>query len=137
MSKPAPPPRAAGALVRLLGELPREEGRRLKARAYWAARQQKRRQKRAPAEERASCPITLMPLPQLREPCVASDGHVYERLALEQWALRSATSPLTRQPLEYGVPLSAAARGQLSMSTAKGALGLPLTVGENPKNAWK
>ena len=103
----------------LLGALPREERRRLKARAYWASRQQKRRHAAQAAREEpaacAACPITLLPLQELREPCVASDGHVYERLALRQWALRSATSPLTRQPLEYGVPLSAAARGQLSM----------------------
>ncbi|NDD30539.1 MAG: hypothetical protein EB084_19950 [Proteobacteria bacterium] len=91
----------------LLGAFSPGQQRKMKARAYWAARRQKRRH----ALGQRLCPITLAPLRALQDPVVASDGAVYERRALEQWAQRSATSPLTRLPLEYGVGLDAAARG--------------------------
>jgi hypothetical protein len=93
----------------LLSAFGPSEQRKMKARAFWDARKQKKRHARHAASARA-CPITLVPLGALRDPVVASDGAVYERHALQQWAQRSATSPLTRLPLQYGVPLSAASR---------------------------
>ena len=87
----------------LLSAFGPSEQRKMKARAFWDARKQKKRH----AASARACPITLVPL---GDPVVASDGAVYERHALQQWAQRSATSPLTRLPLQYGVPLSAASR---------------------------
>lgn len=102
------------------------EQRKMKARAFWDARKQKKRHARHAASARA-CPITLVPLGALRDPVVASDGAVYERHALQQWAQRSATSPLTRLPLQYGVPLSAASRALRDLPkaprSARGASG--------------
>ena len=42
------------------------------------------------------CPITL---DVYRDPVLAGDGHVYERIAIAQWIERHGTSPLTREPL--------------------------------------
>ncbi|CAF3802955.1 unnamed protein product [Rotaria magnacalcarata] len=42
------------------------------------------------------CPITM---DLFHDPVVASDGHTYERQAIEQWIRSNGTSPLTRQPL--------------------------------------
>lgn len=76
--------------------------------AHWAARQRRRRRR---ARAARVCPITLRALPELAEPALASDGFVYERAALHAWAARSATSPLTRAPLQqWGVPLAVALR---------------------------
>ncbi len=44
-----------------------------------------------------TCPITRE---LLRDPWLASDGHSYERDAIEQWVLSKGTSPKTGQPLE-------------------------------------
>jgi len=89
----------------------------MKARAYWAARkrQKKARRNAEPAEreappDEAVCPITLTPQSQLQQPCVASDGFVYESAALEHWARGNGTSPGTRRLLRFGVPLPAARR---------------------------
>ena len=54
------------------------------------------------------CPITLAPFSQLKHPCVASDGGVYEREALETWARRNPSSPLNRELLSFGVPFKLA-----------------------------
>jgi len=42
------------------------------------------------------CPITL---DVYRDPVLAGDGHVYERIAIVQWIEQHGTSPLTREPL--------------------------------------
>jgi hypothetical protein len=42
------------------------------------------------------CPITL---DVYRDPVLAGDGHVYERIAIFQWIKQHGTSPLTREPL--------------------------------------
>lgn len=42
------------------------------------------------------CPITL---DILRDPVIAGDGHIYERVAIVRWIEEHGTSPLTRQPL--------------------------------------
>jgi hypothetical protein len=42
------------------------------------------------------CPITL---DVYRDPVLAGDGHVYERIAIVQWIKQHGTSPLTREPL--------------------------------------
>lgn len=103
-------------LQALMGSFPREEARRMKARAFWAARKCRkatRRDKDASAEAAADepvCPITLTPRSQLQHPCVASDGCIYESAALEQWARANPTSPISRIPLRFGVPLQAARR---------------------------
>jgi hypothetical protein len=39
------------------------------------------------------CPITQ---DFMRDPCIAEDGHTYERAALEEWLGRHGTSPITR-----------------------------------------
>ncbi len=44
-----------------------------------------------------TCPITRE---LLRDPWLASDGHSYERDAIEHWLLSKGTSPKTGQPLE-------------------------------------
>ena len=38
------------------------------------------------------CPITLE---IFRDPVVASDGHTYERKAIEEWIQKNGTSPIT------------------------------------------
>ena len=43
------------------------------------------------------CPISAS---LMLDPVVASDGHSYERTAIEQWLLRRRTSPKTDTPLE-------------------------------------
>lgn len=42
------------------------------------------------------CPITLE---IMKQPCIAMDGHSYERAALEEWFLHNNTSPVTNLPL--------------------------------------
>ena len=42
------------------------------------------------------CPITMA---RPVEPVLLSDGHVYERRAIDAWLSKSATSPLTREVL--------------------------------------
>ncbi len=44
-----------------------------------------------------TCPITRE---LLRDPWLATDGHSYERDAIEHWVLSKGTSPKTGQPLE-------------------------------------
>lgn len=39
------------------------------------------------------CPITQ---DFMRDPCIAEDGHTYERAAIEEWLGRHGTSPITR-----------------------------------------
>ncbi|CAF1398845.1 unnamed protein product [Rotaria sp. Silwood1] len=48
------------------------------------------------SDDLLQCPITKE---LFRDPVLASDGHTYERLAIEQWIRSNGTSPLTRQPL--------------------------------------
>ena len=48
----------------------------------------------APAE--SVCPITTE---LMRDPCIATDGHTYERQAIETWLLTNDTSPMTNMPL--------------------------------------
>ena len=43
------------------------------------------------------CPITLV---TMVDPVIASDGHTYERCALERWFQTSATSPKSGHALE-------------------------------------
>lgn len=105
-------------LQSLLNAFPREEARRMKARAFWLARRRRKREK-AKKDQRADgealCPITLVPISQLKSPCVASDGGIYERDALETWSRRNPTSPLSREPLSFGVPLRVARRAVVNM----------------------
>ena len=55
------------------------------------------------------CPLTLEPM---LDPVVTCDGQTYERKAIEEWFARSATSPLTGQPLPYlGLVPNVALRG--------------------------
>jgi hypothetical protein len=68
---------------------------------HYAARRRRRR-----LDPRV-CPITLRPVWRLRRPVRASDNHIYEAEALERWAALNPTSPCTREPLRYGVPLRA------------------------------
>ncbi|CAF1551175.1 unnamed protein product, partial [Adineta steineri] len=35
-----------------------------------------------------------------RDPVIANDGHVYERVAITKWINEHGTSPFTRQPLQ-------------------------------------
>eukprot|EP00210_Caulerpa_lentillifera_P006927 g6623.t1 len=42
------------------------------------------------------CPITFT---IMEDPVIASDGHTYERRAIEQWLKNKRESPVTRQPL--------------------------------------
>lgn len=47
------------------------------------------------------CPITCE---LFRDPVIAEDGHVYERVAITRWILEHETSPFTRQPITvYGL----------------------------------
>ena len=45
------------------------------------------------------CPITLE---VMRDPVIASDGHSYERAAIERWLAGHRTSPLTGRALPHG-----------------------------------
>ena len=45
------------------------------------------------------CPITLE---SMRDPCIAADGHSYERKALEKWLKHSSLSPVTGLRLVSG-----------------------------------
>ena len=42
------------------------------------------------------CPITG---DIMKDPVIGSDGHTYERLAIEQWLRQEGTSPITRQTM--------------------------------------
>lgn len=42
------------------------------------------------------CPITME---LMTNPCIAADGHSYEREAIEKWFLRKSTSPVTNLPM--------------------------------------
>lgn len=42
------------------------------------------------------CPITMS---RASEPVLLSDGHIYERRAIDAWLAKSTTSPLTREAL--------------------------------------
>ncbi|KAJ4462146.1 putative Protein arginine N-methyltransferase 6 [Paratrimastix pyriformis] len=42
------------------------------------------------------CPITME---MMRDPVIASDGHTYERAAIEEWLHSHETSPVTRKPM--------------------------------------
>ncbi|GMH47280.1 hypothetical protein TrRE_jg7600 [Triparma retinervis] len=44
------------------------------------------------------CPITRE---LIADPCIASDGHTYDRAAIERWLRSHKTSPKTGQPLEH------------------------------------
>lgn len=103
-------------LQALISAFPREEARRMKARAFWLARKRKKATRGgadAPpdtGDDGAVCPITLTPHSQLQHPCVASDGCIYESAALERWARVHSSSPISRSQLRFGVPLQAARR---------------------------
>lgn len=47
-----------------------------------------------------TCPITSF---VISEPVVASDGHIYEKMAIDNWLVHRKTSPLTRELLEKQV----------------------------------
>ena len=46
--------------------------------------------------ERLTCPLTLE---LMKQPVIASDGHTYERCAIQQWLERAKTSPVTNERL--------------------------------------
>lgn len=46
--------------------------------------------------ESVLCPITMA---RPVDPVLLSDGHIYERRAIDAWLSKSATSPLTREKL--------------------------------------
>lgn len=128
------PEEAQRQLQRLLAAFPVEEARRMKARAFWQERRRRRKAsaRRAGGDE-AMCPISLVPHSQIEKPCVASDGFIYEAEALEMWAQRNPSSPITRAPLRFGVPLSAleqakSAQLALSTKTARGRKGNASTL---------
>ena len=50
-----------------------------------------------PSRDHFICPITL---DVCRDPVLAEDGHVYERVAIVKWIEEQGTSPLTRQSLD-------------------------------------
>lgn len=52
----------------------------------------------ATVEDVLTCPITLA---RMTDPVCASDGHTYERAAIEAWLKTSHTSPLTGAPLTH------------------------------------
>lgn len=114
----APPPLSAHEaelkLKSLLHGFPRSEARRIKARAFWRARKAKKAALRTETKVRqtdeAVCPITLLTLADMSQPCIASDGCIYESSALARWASVNPTSPTTRADLRYGVPLQLARR---------------------------
>lgn len=47
-------------------------------------------------EEMLCCPITTQ---EMLDPVITLDGHTYERAAILAWLLKSATSPMTGEPL--------------------------------------
>lgn len=47
--------------------------------------------------EDLKCPITTL---YFRNPCIASDGHIYEKEIIDRWLRCKQTSPLTREPME-------------------------------------
>eukprot|EP00210_Caulerpa_lentillifera_P001613 g1551.t1 len=47
-------------------------------------------------EQSICCPITFE---VMKDPVIATDGHTYERKAIEQWIREKGESPVTRQPL--------------------------------------
>ena len=58
-----------------------------------------------------TCPITCE---LMDDPVVASDGHTYERRAIEQWFAKQRTSPKTGAPLETtGVFPNHTVRGEI------------------------
>jgi hypothetical protein len=52
--------------------------------------------RREEVPERLVCPITFE---LMKDPVIASDGHTYERCAIEQWFERAQTSPVTNEPV--------------------------------------
>ena len=50
----------------------------------------------APGSGALVCPITMT---HPEEPVLLTDGHVYERRAIDAWLAKSSTSPLTREPI--------------------------------------
>eukprot|EP00210_Caulerpa_lentillifera_P006929 g6625.t1 len=46
------------------------------------------------------CPITF---DVMRDPVIATDGHTYERKAIERWLRQKKESPITRQPISSSV----------------------------------
>ncbi|CAN0163568.1 unnamed protein product [Phaeothamnion confervicola] len=45
------------------------------------------------------CPLTLS---MMEDPVIVSDGHTYERCAIEQWLAEHRTSPMSNEPLASG-----------------------------------
>lgn len=76
-------------------------------------------------QEAGQCPILQEPC---REPVVASDGHTYERHALEAWLLQSRTSPMTRAPLDLRLYPNRFA-SKVAQELADIGLGLPNAAG--------
>ena len=72
-----------------------------------------------PRRHRVVCPITL---DVYRDPVLAGDGHVYERVAIIKWIEQQGTSPLTRQPLNVDDLRSAVNTKQLSQSSRSNSL---------------
>merc|ERR1712093_361554 len=48
--------------------------------------------------EELCCPLTME---AMVDPVFTSDGHTYERGAIQAWLATNATSPLTNEPLEH------------------------------------
>lgn len=61
-----------------------------------AAQDMRRMQQRESLARDLTCPITGE---LLKDPVVATDGHTYERAAIERWLADHQTSPLTNAPL--------------------------------------
>lgn len=63
-------------------------------------------------DEELCCPLTMEPMV---DPVFTSDGHTYERGAIEAWLVTNTTSPLTNEKLQHGnlVP-NMLARSQLA-----------------------
>jgi hypothetical protein len=56
------------------------------------------------------CPVTQL---RMADPVVASDGHTYERSAIERVLRDSGLSPLTREPLKWGLFPNIALRNRI------------------------
>ena len=76
------------------------------------------------------CPLTLEPP---ADPRVCSDGHMYERSAIEQWVNqcdengRALTSPVTKQPLDryQGGPRRIVAYPVFPLGSSRGVVDAP------------
>lgn len=89
--------------------------RERKASVYWRRRQNEKRLRETlrhrPREATEDvCPISFRTAGEMEHPVVTSDGFVYEAAYLARWLAQSSTSPITREELLLGIPLSVAKR---------------------------